>query len=445
MTTKTQASTQSNEGIHTATNQAKQVNEHLVSAALREIEQAEKQAAKSAERKARKARKSGQPVESTPPKAEAATVSSLSCKTVMTQPVATAAQPLHPIQRPKPAEGCSVIKLGVDVDKQRVTVGMQYDYNTIKPAATFTPDQLVTWVKARVQEGHVVWSVYEACGFGYTLHWKLTEAGAHNVVIAPMTLDAQRRRKTDGLDARQLCGRLTRYLDGQKNELPVIRVPSVEEQQRRETGRQRLFWRSEVQRLASHGRALRLEHEHQGLTGRWWTARQWKKVAPEFTPFVREILETLRPQLVYAEQQVKVLTAVMEGRVTEPLPTGLGALTMAQFDGEICQAQRFNNRKEVGSYIGCCPSVYSSGQTMRMGSIDRHGNKHLRALLVEAVWRLVRYQPGWHAYRRMASRMASGVSLRKKVAVALARQLAIDLWRVRTGRATWQELGFVMK
>ena len=81
---------------------------------------------------------------------------------------------------------------------------------------------------------------------------------------------------------------------------------------------------------------------------------------------------------------------------------------------------------------------------MRMGSIDRHGNKHLRALLVEAAWRLARYQPGWHAYRRMLGRIVRKGATRKKLAVALARQLAIDLWRVRTGRATWQELGFIV-
>jgi hypothetical protein len=220
------------------------------------------------------------------------------------------AQPLHRMERPQPAAGRSVIKLGLDVDKQRVTVATQYDNGMIKPAAAFKLNQLVAWVRERVQEGHVVWTVYEACGFGYTLHWKLTEAGAHSLVIAPVRLDTQRRRKTDGLDARQLCGRLTRYLDGQKHELPVIRVPSVQEQQQRETGRQRLFWRSEVQRLASHGRALRLEHEHEGLAGRWWTARNWKKLAPEITPFVREMLERLRPQLESAEQQVQ--DAVMQ-------------------------------------------------------------------------------------------------------------------------------------
>ena len=436
--TKTQSRKQSNNAGNTPTKQAEK-GLHPVSAALDKLE-GKAPAAKNTQRV-------GEPGPATTQakhKVEVANISN-GCQTVITRPPVAPAQPLHPSDRPKPATGCSVIKLGLDVDKQRITTATQYDYGTIKPAATFTPQALVAWVKARVQEGHVVWAVYEACGFGYTLYWKLREAGAHALVIAPIKLDSQRRRKTDGLDARQLCGRLTRYLDGQRHELPVIRVPSVAEQQRRETARQRLFWRSEVHRLASHGRALRLEHEHKGLEGLWWTKHHWKELAPQITPFVREVLETLRPQLEYAQKQVKALTEQLEARVETPLPTGLGALTMASFEGEICDANRFGNRKQVGSYIGCCPSVYSSGTTMHQGSIDRHGNKHLRSMLVEAVWRLIRYQPGWKALQRVLKRMTLSVALRKKTVVALARQLAIDLWRVRTGRATWEELGFVVK
>ena len=37
-----------------------------------------------------------------------------------------------------------------------------------------------------------------------------------------------------------------------------------------------------------------------------------------------------------------------------------------------------------------------------------------------------------------------GASLKKKMAVALARQLAIDVWRWRTGRATAAELGWTL-
>jgi hypothetical protein len=41
--------------------------------------------------------------------------------------------------------------------------------------------------------------------------------------------------------------------------------------------------------------------------------------------------------------------------------------------------------------------------------------------------------------------MKHGASLKKKMAVALARQLAIDLWRWRTGRATAAELGWTLR
>ena len=62
-------------------------------------------------------------------------------------------------------------------------------------------------------------------------------------------------------------------------------------------------------------------------------------------------------------------------------------------------------------------------------------------LLVEAVWRLLRWQPAWHARVKYLERLKHGSSLKKKIAVALARQLAIDLWRWRTGRASAADLG----
>jgi hypothetical protein len=71
------------------------------------------------------------------------------------------------------------------------------------------------------------------------------------------------------------------------------------------------------------------------------------------------------------------------------------------------------------------------------------GNGRMRALLVEAVWRLLRWQPGWKAAQRMRVRLADGPSLRKKTVVGLARQLAVDLWRWRTGRCSMDDLGWI--
>jgi len=67
----------------------------------------------------------------------------------------------------------------------------------------------------------------------------------------------------------------------------------------------------------------------------------------------------------------------------------------------------------------------------------------MRAILVEAVWRFLLWQPNWHAAQKMKNRLRAGAAIRKKTVIALARQLAIDLWRWRTGRATMEELGWI--
>jgi transposase len=260
-----------------------------------------------------------------------------------------------------------------------------------------------------------------------------------------MRLNLERRRKNDRMDGRELCGRLSRYLDGHREELKPIRIPSRAEQQRRELGRQREFWKKELRRLENHGRALRIEHEHETLSAGWAGPRKWKQMRPQCSEFVRARLEPVVEQIRAAKVQLDRLTREIEALVRqEKIPVGLGALTVSLVEGEVCDWKRFVHRKAVGSYTGCCPSEYSSGGVQRFGAIDRHGNKHLRVLLVEAVWRLLRWQPGWHARQKYLEKLRVGASLKKKMAVALARQLAIDLWRWRTGRVTAAELGWTV-
>jgi hypothetical protein len=60
-------------------------------------------------------------------------------------------------------------------------------------------------------------------------------------------------------------------------------------------------------------------------------------------------------------------------------------------------------------------------------------------LLIELVWRLVRWQPGYPPIRRLVEGLAQGAA-RRKLAVAAARRLAIDLWRLATGQTTAEQL-----
>jgi transposase len=172
-------------------------------------------------------------------------------------------------------------------------------------------------------------------------------------------------------------------------------------------------------------------------------ARNWKKLEG-LDPWVLSRLSELRELIVALEAQLAALETELVARVkAQPLPKGLGEITVVTLDGEVCDWHRFHNRKQIGSYTGCCPGEHSSGGKQRLGSIDRMGNGRVRTLLVEAVWRLLRWQPHWVAAQRMKGKLAGGGALKKKTVVALARLLAIDLWRWRTGRATLEDLGWV--
>ena len=124
-------------------------------------------------------------------------------------------------------------------------------------------------------------------------------------------------------------------------------------------------------------------------------------------------------------------------------------MTSVIIDREIGNWHRFNNRRQIASYTGLCPGEYSSGHTRLQSCVTKHGNPRLRAALVELAWRMVRFQPRYRAVRKWKERLRKGQLTtgpkRKKAIVALARQLAVDLWRVRTGRLTQQQLGLVIK
>ena len=112
---------------------------------------------------------------------------------------------------------------------------------------------------------------------------------------------------------------------------------------------------------------------------------------------------------------------------------------------EVGDWHRFRNRRQVASYTGLCPGEHSSGQSRVQGRITRHGNPRIRHLLIEAAWRLLRNQPAYHPVAKWREAFVTGSpGRRKKIVVAIARQLAVDLWRLATNRATAEQLGLAI-
>lgn len=355
--------------------------------------------------------------------------------------VARSVPPRQPLPRAVLDPSKPAFKLGLDVHLEFImAVGQRAHASPLAPRK-FTREALVAQVRQWVGEGLQVFCVQESCGFGFVLHRELVAAGAQSFLITPIALNGA--RKTDKLDARALCLRLSRYVDGNADELTPIRIPSEAEQRKRDGTRRRKFLARQIRRLANHGHGHVAEYCHTPLPARWWGARNWKKLAT-LDPWVLGILTALRELILAVVAQLAELETELLARVkAQPLPKGLGELTVVTLDGEVCDWHRFFNRKQIGSYTGCCPGEHSSGGKRLLGGIDRMGNGRVRTILVEAVWRFLRWQPGWHAAQRMKVKLAGGSAMKKKTVVALARLLAIDLWRWRTGRATFEDLGWV--
>jgi transposase len=341
-------------------------------------------------------------------------------------------------------ETAVTVKLGLDVHAAFVMVCLQIDGSLPRPSRRMSFEQLLELVAELRSQGAKVYSCYEAGPCGYWLHWRLVGLGVVNYVVVPRSLDPEHRRvKTDKRDARALWDGLDRYLRGNDRAFTVIRVPTPEEEQRRSLGRQRGVCLRERQRCVVRGHGLMLAQGFQAEPG-WWKPQAWEKLAPQLPPWLREQVHGWALQARRFDAEVErwseKVVPVAAGLVQ---PKGVGELTTALIELEIVDWHRFKNRRQVASYTGLIPSEYSSGSRRRQGAITKHGNPRLRHLLVEAVWRLLTWQPDYPPLRLLRS--AVGQRARKRAVVAVARRLAIDLWRIHTGQCTAEQLGLKLR
>lgn len=334
------------------------------------------------------------------------------------------------------------IKLGIDVHAESYRVVRQIDDATPQPAQKFHPGEFLLWAQKQLALASEVHSCYEAGPLGYGLHRALIKMGIHNVVIRPQNWDELKRGvKTDKTDALALVQRLDRYVQGNQKALAVITVPTPEQELARSQSRQREQLLSHRLRFEAQGRSLLLFNGLR-IKGPWWKESLWEEVIQQAPPAILKLLQVLRNLLLAVQEQLKLATARLEQSAT-PQPFGVGALTSQVLEREILTWNRFKNRRQVASLTGMCPGVWASGDSCQSGSITKHGNRRLRTALVELAWRCVRFQPDYkpvkHWWPVLASVKASKAA-KKKAIVAIGRHLAIDLWRLNTGRTTAEKL-----
>jgi transposase len=304
--------------------------------------------------------------------------------------------------------------------------------------------------------------VYEAGPCGYGLSRDLRKQGDVRRVVAPSLIPkkAGDRVKTDRRDAIQLA-RLMRWGD-----LSPVDVPKVEDEAIRDLTRAREDAIRDLKTAKFRLKAFLLRHDIR-YTGRaaWGPAHlRWlsEVVCPTpaqqivFQAYVRAINEhTERLQRLEQELQNHVKTWRLQ-----PVVEALQALRGVQFTvavtlvAELGDLTRFDNPRQLMTYLGLIPSEYSSGERRRQRAITKAGNTHARRALVEGAWayrypakvsrhlqlRLAQLPKpsqdlSWKAQVRLCKRdrhlMARGKHA-NQVVVAIARELVGCLWAIAT-------------
>jgi len=318
------------------------------------------------------------------------------------------------------------------------------------------------WKKEAVRAGKTIARVvvaYEAGRDGFWIARELTGLGIETHVIQPSSIPVERkgrRAKTDGIDLDMLLRTLLAWLRGEPRVCSMVCVPSLEEEDARQSGRER-------DKLVRE--RVRLENQIQSLLclfGIYDFRPRLKKASEKLEALRMRSGEALPPEimarlhrsmkrLAVASEQIAEIDAArvaeVEQKPGESRPErgigmirllagicGLGLETATRLVREVL-SRKFRDRRAIAAFVGLTGTPFQSGGMEREQGISKNGAPRVRCLLLQLTWRWLRFQPGSALSRWFFARVGDGKGrIRKIMAVALARKLLVALWRyVETG------------
>ncbi|MBC9008937.1 IS110 family RNA-guided transposase [Acetobacter tropicalis] len=296
---------------------------------------------------------------------------------------------------------------------------------------------------------------FEAGRDGFWLYRLLTAHGIAAYVLEPTSILVNRRArraKTDRLDAEGMLRVLAAWLNCDRQICSMVRVPTPDEEGAKRTHREREHLVQERLRIENRIEALLFT---QGIRGRP-SLRSWERdVATlrtgdgrELPPLLRAELDRLRRRLLLALELIRELETerakTLDAAATDDLVArkivslkqirGIGENFAAVLVREVFY-RRFDNRRQLASYVGITPMPYQSGGVDRDRSISRAGNPRARTAMIQLAWLWLRYQPASGLATWFRERVGTLKGRTRRIAiVAMARKLLIALWRyVETG------------
>jgi transposase len=325
-----------------------------------------------------------------------------------------------------------------------------------KLAAGDTTRLLKLVARARASGAGRVVCCFEAGRDGFWLHRVLSAEGVVCLVLDPASLPVDRRArraKSDRLDVGDLLRAVIAYDGGDERACRPVRVPTVAEEDARRVHRER---GALIKERVRHVNRIKAHLALHGVSGFEPLRRGERATLPGLVggdgaplpPALLAALEREFDRLALVLEQIAAVEAVRDAVVTAPAAGDTAAAKVAQLarlksigtqtatvlTREVFYRD-FDNRRQVGSYVGLTPSPWRSGGIVREQGISKAGNPRVRTAMIELAWLWLRWQPGSALSQWFRARVGAAKGRVRRIAiVALARKLLIALWRfVETG------------
>lgn len=293
-------------------------------------------------------------------------------------------------------------------------------------------------------------SCYEAGYDGFWLHRWLGRQGVESRVLDPASIEVERRQrrvKTDRIDLEKLMRVLLALCRGEPRVCSVARPPSVGEEDAKRPHRERARLIKErgahINRIKAllHGQGIRdVKPLARGFLNALGAARtgDGHGVPPALAGEIarehaRLVLLVEQVAAVETEIRATLQTASAGSTAAKTLQLmtlkSIGAASAQLLANEVYYRD-FANRRQLGSFIGLTGTPYDSGQARREQGISKAGNPRARAALIELAWFWLVHQPQSDLTRWFKTRVGTLKGRVRKIAiVAVARKLAVALWR----------------
>jgi transposase len=325
------------------------------------------------------------------------------------------------------------IYVGIDTHLKSWKVALFHDDITLKVFSQ-EPDPLLLVKHLRKNFPNATYKcAYEAGFSGFWLQKALTREGINCIVVNPAdvpTTDKEKRLKTDKRD----CRKIARSLRSQ--ELEAIYVPSDEGLEERQVVR---FYRDMIKNRTKIKNKIKAFLNFYGIVypaefknpAYHWNRSflGWLKSIKAKTEEGNWVLQSYIEEYEHAQDKVKEaikqVHQLSQGdkytskiKLLRSIP-GIGIVTGMTILTEIEDIHRFNTLDELCGYFGLIPNTDSSGVKEKTLGITNRGNAHLKAVIIEAAWMALRYDPALLlSYHRLKSRMESN-----KAIIRIARKL----------------------